>query len=89
MSIGLAAERIATSLKNDTWVWSGHRLCRSDFSIGVNLKGECFASFNGALGYDVLPMNKAECKLLSKLANEKYQALIAELANSPAKEPKQ
>jgi len=89
VSIGLATERIATSLKQDTWVWSGHRLCRSDFSIGVNLKGDAFASFNGALGYDVLPMSKAERKLLSKLANEKYQVLIAELANSPKQEPKQ
>lgn len=83
MSIGLAAERIAESLENDTWVWSGSRLCRSDFALGVNLKGEAFATFNGTLGYDALPMNRAERKMLSKIANEKYQALIAELANSP------
>lgn len=83
MSIGLAAERIATSLQIDKWAWSGTRLCRSDFALAVNLKGECCASFNGMLGYDVLPMTKAERKMLSKLANEKYQNLIAELANSP------
>lgn len=83
MSIGIAAERIAESLKNDTWVWSGSRLCRSDFALGVNLEGKAFASFNGHLGFDVLPMTRAERKLLSKLANEKYQTLIAELANSP------
>lgn len=83
MSIGIAAERIAESLKNDTWVWSGGRLCRSDFALGVNLKGDAFASFNGHLGYDVLPMNKAERKLLSKIANEKYQSFVADLANSP------
>jgi hypothetical protein len=84
VSIGLAAERIATSLKIDTWQWSGTRLCRSDFAIAVNLKGECYASFNGHLGFDVLPMTKAERKMLSKVANEKLQSLIAGLANSPA-----
>lgn len=83
MSIGLAAERIAESLKNDKWEWAGTRLCRSDFALAVNLKGEAFARFNGALGFDALPMNKAERKLLSKLAGEKYQQFIAELANSP------
>lgn len=84
MKIGLAAERIAESLKNDVWQWSGTRLCRSDFALGVSLTGEAFASFNGTLGYDALPMNKAERKMLAKIANEKYQSLIAELANSPA-----
>lgn len=84
MSIGIAAERIATSLKIDTWAWSGTRLCRSDFALAVNLKGECSASFNGHLSFDILPMTKAERKLLSKVAHEKYQSLIAELANSPA-----
>lgn len=87
MSIGIAAERIAESLKNDTWVWSGTRLCRSDFALGVRLNGEAFAAFNGSLGFDALPMNRAERKLLSKIANEKYQALIAELANSPKAPP--
>ncbi len=87
MSIGIAAERIAESLKNDTWVWSGSRLCRSDFALGVSLKGDAYASFNGHLGYDALPMNKAERKMLSKIANEKYQTFVAELANSPKAAP--
>jgi hypothetical protein len=89
MSIGLAAERIATSLKQDTWVWNATRLIRSDAALAVSLKGDCYANYGGYLGFDPLPMNKAERKLLAKIAGEKYQTFIAELANSPAKEPKQ
>lgn len=86
MNIGLAAERIAESLKHDKWEWTGTRLCRSDYAIGVNLKGDAYAKFNNCLTFDALPMNKAERKLLSKLANEKYQSFVADLANSPGVE---
>ena len=83
MGIGLAAERIATSLKQDTWVWNATRLVRSDAALAVNLRGDCYANYGGYLGGDALPMNKAERKLLAKIAGEKYQNFIAELANSP------
>jgi hypothetical protein len=88
MSIGVAAERIAESLKNDDWFWMGkyddQRFVRKDFRLSVSLRGEVQSGPGSNLPGDRVPLNWSERRMLARAAKEALQVHIARIANNTA-----
>lgn len=88
MAIGLGAERIAASLQNDNWFWLGgyddQRLVRRGMTLSVSLKGEVRIGQGGHLPNDRIPMNRQERRMLARVARDRFEQLVAEVANNPA-----
>lgn len=87
MSIGLAAERVAESLRNDEWLWHSRlddeRLFRKGMTLSVSLRGEVKVGHGNDLPGDPVPMNWNERKMLARAAKDKLQQVIAAIANNP------
>jgi hypothetical protein len=90
MSIGLAAERIAESLRNDEWFWHSslddQRVFRKGMTLSVSLRGEVKVGNGNGLPGNPVPMNRSERKMLARIAKETLQKHIASIANSPTRQ---
>lgn len=89
--IRLAAERIAQSLNNDDWVYhqdaDERYLMRKGMTLSVSLSGTVRVGPGTSIPRDRVPLNWSESRMLSKLAKEKLQVIIAKIANTPEPKP--